>query len=204
MSGEDVRNGWDLALFTSGSSTGRPRGHGFTAAQLSKVTAWYKAIYQATADSVIVTALPAAYNFTFIAGALLAAGLGARLHLTGQSGEVLTDAMRLARRADRVIVLANPIILDRLTPAGGLPANVLIDSGGAPLSTTAITDYRAHGIDVREGYGLTETASSLISTRKAPTSPWALSEPRCRCDDCSRPHRPTRHSGDESCRVHTS
>ncbi|MGH3925332.1 MAG: AMP-binding protein, partial [Pseudonocardiaceae bacterium] len=34
-----------------------------------------------------------------------------------------------------------------------------VDSGGAPVSTTAITNCRQHGNDLREGYGLTETAS---------------------------------------------
>ncbi|WP_141575926.1 AMP-binding protein [Actinomadura sp. WMMA1423] len=155
--GSDTRAGWDLALFTSGSTTGRPRGYGFTAAQLDEVTRWYSDIYRATTDSIIVTALPAHYNFTCIAGVLLAARLGARLHFS-TCGDVLKDAERLAADADRVIVLANPVLLDQATPARPLPT-VVIDSGGAPLSTTAITDYRAHGIDVREGYGLTETAS---------------------------------------------
>lgn len=155
--GSDTREGWDVALFTSGSSTGRPRGYGFTRAQLDEVTRWYTGIYGATEDSVIVTALPAHYNFTYIAGVLLVARLGARLHLTAP-GDVLTDAERLAADADRVIVLANPVLLDQAAPARPLPT-VLIDSGGAPLSATAITDYRAHGVDVREGYGLTETAS---------------------------------------------
>ena len=159
MAGRQVRTGWDVALFSSGSSTGRPRGYGFTRDQLATVTAWYERIYQVTGDSVIVTALPVSYNFTFIAGVLLAARLGARLHLSGAFPDVLTDAARLAKTADRVIVLANPVLLDQATPSGRLPANVTVDSGGAPLSITAITDYRAHGIDVREGYGLTETAS---------------------------------------------
>lgn len=157
--GADIRAGWDLALFSSGSTTGHPRGYGHTRSQLADVTSWYRTIYQATGDSVIVTALPAHYNFTFIAGVLLAARLGARLHLSSAFGEVLTDAARFARTADRVIVLANPVVLDHGVPTPRLPAHVTIDCGGAPLSTTAITDYRAHGADVREGYGLTETAS---------------------------------------------
>ena len=136
-----------------------PRGYGFTIAQLDVVTSWYQAIYQVTPDSIIVTSLPAAYNFTFVAGVLLAARLGARLHLSAGHHRVLDDAARLARSADRLIVLANPVILDQATPTGRLPADVLVDSGGAPLSITGISDFRAHGIDVREGYGLTETAS---------------------------------------------
>lgn len=154
-----VRDGWDVALFTSGSTTGTPRCYGFSTPQLGTVTAWYQAIYQVSADSIILTALPPAYNFTFIAGVLLAARLGARLHLSQSPREVLLDAARLARAADRLIVLANPVVLDQAASCGPLPANALVDSGGAPLSTTAITDYRDRGIDLREGYGLTETAS---------------------------------------------
>ncbi len=154
-----ARDGWDVALFTSGSTTGRPRGYGFSTPQLAIVTAWYQAIYHVSADSIILTALPPAYNFTFIAGVLLAARLGARLHLSQSPRDVLHDAAHLAGAADRLIVLANPVVLDQAASSGPLPTNVLVDSGGAPLSTTAITDYRHQGIDLREGYGLTETAS---------------------------------------------
>ncbi|WP_158578501.1 AMP-binding protein [Spongiactinospora rosea] len=157
--GTEVRTGWDLSLFSSGSTTGHPRAYGLTLGRLDTVTAWYETIYQVTQDSVIVTALPVSYNFPFIAGVLLAARLGARLHLSRTFSEVLTDAAHLANTADRVIVLANPVVLDQATGHDPLPARIMIDSGGAPLSTTAITHYRDHGIDVREGYGLTETAS---------------------------------------------
>ncbi|MCO5998447.1 AMP-binding protein [Actinoallomurus rhizosphaericola] len=156
--GGDVRSGWNVAMFTSGS-TGTPRGYGFTRPQLDRVTAWYEQIYRVTKDSILVTALPAAYNFTFVAGVLLAARLGARLHLSRSLPRVLHDAKHLAGTADRLVVLANPVILDQAQAAGPLPRNVLVDSGGAPLSTTAAMDYRNHGIDLREGYGLTETAS---------------------------------------------
>ncbi|MGI5233776.1 AMP-binding protein [Actinoallomurus sp. CA-142502] len=145
-------------MFSSGS-TGTPRGYGFTTAQLEVVTGWYEQIYQVTPDSIIVTALPAAYNFTFVAGVLLAARLGARLHLSRALHQVLHDARELAVLADRVVILANPVVLEQADVTGPLPRNVLVDSGGAPLSTTAVMEYRDRGIDLREGYGLTETAS---------------------------------------------
>jgi hypothetical protein len=94
-----------------------------TIAQLDVVTSWYQAIYQVTPDSIIVTSLPAAYNFTFVAGVLLAACLGARLHLSSGSHRVLDDAARLASSADRLIVLANPVILDQAAPTAALPAS---------------------------------------------------------------------------------
>ena len=157
--GTHVRGGWDLAMFSSGSTTGMPHGYGFAAAQLAIVTGWYQDIYRATPESIIVTALPAAYNFTFVAGVLLAARVGARLHFSASAGHVLREAADLAGSCDRVIVLANPVILDEAALPQRLPGNILADSGGAPLSTTAITAYRDHGLDLREGYGLTETAS---------------------------------------------
>ena len=159
VTGTVTRNGWDVAMFSSGSTTGSPRGYGFTTGQLDVVTSWYQAIYQITPDSIIVTSLPTAYNFTFVAGVLLTARLGARLHLSAGSHRVLDDAARLASSADRLVVLANPVILDQAVLTAALPASVLVDSGGAPLSLTGISDFRAHGVDVREGYGLTETAS---------------------------------------------
>ncbi len=157
--GTHVRSGWDLAMFSSGSTTGMPRSYGFTLAQLTTVTGWYEDIYRATPESIIVTALPAAYNFTFVAGVLLAARVGARLHFSATAGQVLREAADLADSCDRVIILANPVILDQAVLPQRLPGNILADSGGAPLSTTAITAYRDHGLDLREGYGLTETAS---------------------------------------------
>ncbi len=157
--GTKVRGGWDLAMFSSGSTTGTPRGYGFTAAQLGIVTGWYQDIYQATPDSIIVTPLPAAYNFTFVAGVLLAARLGARLHFTASADRTIQEAASLTRDADRVIILANPVVLDQARLPDTLPGSILADSGGAPLSVTAITSYREHGLDLREGYGLTETAS---------------------------------------------
>lgn len=150
---------WQIGLYSSGSS-GSPRAYGFTLSQMETVARWYAAIYGVTRSSAIVTCLPVSYNFTFVAGLCLAAHTGALLNLSGSPGTVFPDAVHLAREADRVVVLANPVLLD---PAGRgsprLPGNVLIDSGGAPLSAPGIALLRERLGDVREGYGLTETAS---------------------------------------------
>jgi hypothetical protein len=166
---QDERPGWLVGMYTSGS-TGRARGYGFTSSQLDQLAVWYTAIYNVTDASVICTHLPMAYNFAFVAGLYLAATLGARLHLTADPQQTFADAARLAPCHDRCIILGNPLLLDQ-PPAFRLPSTVLIDSGGAPLSTTAIIHYRQHVADLREGYGLTETGSlTHFDTQGTPES----------------------------------
>lgn len=150
---------WQIGLYSSGSS-GDPTAYGFSLSQLETVARWYAAIYGITGSSAIATCLPVSYNFTFIAGLCLAACTGALLNLSNSPEAVFRDVARLARDADRVVVLANPVLLD--LPGRGvprLPGNVIIDSGGAPLSTPGMAVIRERLGDVREGYGLTETAS---------------------------------------------
>ncbi len=170
MTGTATRDGWDVAMFSSGSTTGTPRGYGFTTAQLDVVTSWYQAIYQVTPDSIIVTSLPAAYNFTFVAGVLLAARLGARLHLSAGQPPGTRRRRAPGRHADRLIVLANPVILDQAPPTAAFPPASWSIPAGAPLSITGISDFRGRGIDVREGYGLTETASLTHFDTEATTT----------------------------------
>ncbi|QBI56153.1 AMP-binding protein [Streptomonospora litoralis] len=156
---------WRVALYSSGS-TGSERAYAFTAHHLDQLATWYADVYTATEASVIVTHLPIAYNFAFIAGLCLAANLGARLHLAASPQAAFADADRLASEHDRCIILGNPVLL-AAPPHRRLAENVLIDSGGAPLSTATIRHYREHIADVREGYGLTETGSLTHFDREA-------------------------------------
>jgi hypothetical protein len=83
---------------------------------------------------------------------------------------VFADAALLAGTHDRCVILGNPVLLSQ-APDFRLPDSVLIDSGGAPLSTTAISHYREHVADLREGYGLTETGSlTHFDTQATPGS----------------------------------
>jgi hypothetical protein len=149
---------WNVALYSSGS-TRVALPFGFTLEQVKVVTGWYQTVYGLSTNSVIVTGLPATYNFAFIAGACLAASVGCRLHLSESPQRVLHEARILARDSDRCIVLANPAQLQLMADNERLPGNILIDSGGAPLSTTAIRILRDRVADIREGYGLTENCS---------------------------------------------
>lgn len=155
--GSDDPPPWQVAMYTSGS-TGSPRAYGFTAEQLGQLARWYTAIYGVTDASAIVTHLPTTYNFAFVAGVYLAGSVGAQLHLASSPADVFESVAHLARNHDRCVVLANPVLLAR-SPGRPLGASVLIDSGGAPLSSWAITHYRSNVADLREGYGLTETGS---------------------------------------------
>lgn len=155
--GSDDPPPWQVAMYTSGS-TGSPRAYGFTAEQLGQLARWYTAIYGVTDASAIVTHLPTTYNFAFVAGVYLAGSVGAQLHLASSPADVFESVAHLARNHDRCVVLANPVLLAR-PPGRPLGATVLIDSGGAPLSTRAIIHYRSNVADLREGYGLTETGS---------------------------------------------
>jgi hypothetical protein len=153
-----VSGTWDVAMYTSGS-TGKSRAFGFTRDQLNTVASWYIHNYGLTSNSGILTSLPVTYNFTFVAGLYLAAVTGACLHLSRSPDVTFQDVVRLAPLMDRCVVLANPVLLQLADHTTGLPGNAVIDSGGAPLSTPSVAFLRKVVGDVREGYGLTETAS---------------------------------------------
>lgn len=147
-----------LAMFTSGS-TEAPKIYAFNAEKLEQTLSWYKKIYGITDKSVIITPMPTSYNFSFIAGVMNAAHNGAKYYHK-KPEEIMEFLENHAKEYDKVVILANPIILDMLSKIDNtMGANVLIDSGGAPLSTKAIKIFRSRGFDIREGYGLTETAS---------------------------------------------
>ncbi len=178
---------WDVAMCTSGT-TGSPRTFGFSTGQLAGVCDLYRDYYRLDERAAIVTALPAAHNFAFVAGVCAAASAGsamvfARTHTevvswlaarAGQGSAAQGSAAqgraaqgRAARGrvpeggapGDRVIVLASPVLLE----AGGLEslpeADLLVDSGAAPVSRPYLARLRRAGIDIREGYGTTETLS---------------------------------------------
>lgn len=151
------REGWRVGIYSSGS-TRAPRAFGFSFAQLERLAGWYRDVYQVTEDSVISTSLPVSYSFTFVAGLFLAAHTGARFHLSKRHSSVFREAKALAKEHDRCIVLGNPVLLSE-PPGFSLPENTLIDSGGAPLSTTAVQYYREKVAHLVEGYGLAESGS---------------------------------------------
>lgn len=148
---------WDVAMSTSGT-TGTPKTYAFTAEQIDDVCRRYAELYQLNPDAHIVTALPAAHNFAFVAGLLTASGVGCTM-VFGRDHSDILRWLRERRGGSRVLVLASPILLETrgLEDLGG--ENLLVDSGAAPVTRPYVQHLRSRGIDLREGYGTTETLS---------------------------------------------
>lgn len=150
---------WTIAMATSGS-TGTPRLFAFTGAQIRRVAQWYRDIYGLTEHSLVITSLPVAHNLAFVAGLCTTALVGAAFAPSVDGAELLREVRQRAQEHDRVVILANPVALETmLERVGELPDHVIIDSGGAPLSQTALRWIRSRVCDIREGYGTTETLS---------------------------------------------
>ncbi|WP_211625890.1 AMP-binding protein [Paraburkholderia domus] len=151
--------GWNVAMCTSGT-TGRPRIFGFSTEQLNSVTTHYRRLYRVSQHSLFVTALPSAHNLAFVAGVCTAAAAGASFAHIDAAADLLRSVERWDKMFDRIVILANPVMLEQmLHGARKQRDHVTIDSGGAPLSRTAIAAIRTHVCDIREGYGTTETLS---------------------------------------------
>lgn len=149
---------WSVALFTSGS-TGPPRAIAITSDALRLTSTWYRDCYGTDEDTVVATTLPLSYNFAFIAGLYHCANTGATMRWLNPN-EIVSDLYARSRLHSRCVCLANPLTLEHIAEgARCLGENVLIDSGGAPLSIYAVRWLRSNISDVREGYGLTETCS---------------------------------------------
>src|SRR5262245_6287963 len=104
---------WVLAMGTSGT-TGRARMVGFSAEQLRRVTSYYRRLYRVSQHSLFVTALPAAHNLAFVAGACTAAAAGASFAAIDAAADVLRHVEAWADAFDRVIILANPVLLEQM------------------------------------------------------------------------------------------
>lgn len=149
---------FDVAYFTSGS-TSRPKGVGVSLANLRLTTDWYRLIYRLDRESTILTCMPFSYNFTFVAAFLQAKFTGTRLGFAAPE-QIHDLALRQVALGRRTVLLANPVVLERfLDLKQGRSRDLLIDSGGAPLSRHAVETIRAEVADLREGYGLSETCS---------------------------------------------
>lgn len=150
---------WVLGMFTSGS-TGAPQLFGFSTSQINKTLDWYHSIYKVDENSLIITAMPVTYNFSFIAGVCNMASVGGTF-ISANPSLVPRIIEKEGAKYDRIVILANPVLLDNFSDKifEFKNLNLLVDSGGSPLSKNAIKIYRECGIDLREGYGLTETCS---------------------------------------------
>lgn len=157
----NIRGDWAIGMFTSGS-TASPKLIIHTKEQVEYTLRLYKDIYNLTKNSVILSSMPVAYNFTFIAGVLNSCNIGCEFYYK-KPEELLDFIINDSYKYDKVVILANPVILDCFSEYCKISTeifnNIMIDSGGAPLSISAMKWFRKRGFDIHEGYGLTETCS---------------------------------------------
>lgn len=148
---------WDIAMSTSGT-TGRPRTYGFSMDQIVEVSDLYGDVYGLEPESRIVTALPAAHNFAFVAG-LCAAGEAGACVVFARHPDGVVRWLKDHNDGGRVVVLASPVLLEQQGLDRVGHADLLVDSGAAPVSRPYLLKLRNAGVDIREGYGTTETLS---------------------------------------------
>lgn len=170
--GPAVGGGEDLALlvYTSGT-TGRPRGVCLSHRALLANRAQTAALRPPPVTSVdrVLLALPLFHVFGLAAGFLQVCWAGATVVLT-ESFEPAHTAEVIARR--RVSAVAGVPSMYRALldlPADRLRATFaevrLCTAGGAPLPAAWLADFRAAtGLDVFEGYGLSEAAPVVTTT----------------------------------------
>lgn len=164
----------DIAVlsYTSGT-TGEPKGamlsHGNLLANLDQQMAIPDE--QITEDDILFLALPLFHIF----------GLNVSLGLMAMNGAtgVLVDrfepvmALELIQRYKVTVLFGAPPMYAAwsATPGGDqydLSSVRLAISGAAPLPIDVLRDFRAiFGVEINEGYGLTETAPTLTSNRMA-------------------------------------
>jgi long-chain acyl-CoA synthetase len=156
----------DLAVvfYTSGT-TGTPKGVMLTHRNiLSNVTRMHRVPYAFRDDDVLLGGLPLAYSFGQICGLLTCFQAGITLVLMPRfSGR---EALRLAAEHQCSVFMGVPTMYVKLLEAvaGGAPVPRFdrVYSGGSALPVSTFHDVqRVFGCPVYEGYGATETATSL-------------------------------------------
>ncbi|MFG1610670.1 AMP-binding protein [Actinoplanes sp. NPDC049265] len=156
----------DLAVvfYTSGT-TGTPKGVMLSHRNILSNVHGMRAIpYAFRDDDVLLGGLPLAYSFGQICGLLTAVHAGITLvmmpRFTG------TEALRLAVDHHCTVFMGVPTMylkmLDAVAAGGPVPGFDRVYSGGSALPVTTFHDVRrVFGCPVYEGYGATETATSL-------------------------------------------
>ena len=159
-----------VLIYTSGT-TGTPKGAELTHLQLFMNCSITSDIGKVSADDVALTALPLFHVY----------GLSSVLHTVVRRGATLVlvrrfdaDEMLAALRNHRATLFyAVPTMLISLIPSlRGQPEleNLkLVFSGGAALPEAVIDEFEslAGGVTVLEGYGMSETASTVTFNRSA-------------------------------------
>jgi fatty-acyl-CoA synthase len=161
--GDGIRFG-DQILYTSGT-TGRPRGVRLPRRQIefnAQVTARLCAL--GPADRVLGL-LPLFHTggLNALATPVLAAGGAVSVMRRFDAA----TAVERVRRDGVTALIAVPTIYQQLLDAGlsreAAPALRVLLVGGAPVAPALLADYRERGLDLRQGYGLTEVGPNCFT-----------------------------------------
>lgn len=170
------RGGEDLAVlvYTSGTS-GRPKGamlsHRALLANLEQVRRVEPAVV--SPDDVVLLVVPLFHIYGLNTGLGMVAATGATAVLVERFDPVETLAA-VAERSVTTVIGAPPVYVAwSMLPAArtGLAGIRLAMSGAAPLPPAVRDALReSAGLEVFEGYGLTETAPALTTTLRSPVA----------------------------------
>jgi len=153
----------DLVFFTSGTGS-LQKGAVLSSAAFCR-SAWNgQCMLACGPGDIILCLLPLAHVFGFVCGLLWGLAYGAAVALGRGRRCLLADCRAFAP----TILPAVPSLASALLHAGALNAElrcVLI--GAAPCPDALAEELRQRQIDVRNGYGLTETASGLAIAESA-------------------------------------
>ena len=179
-----------VLLYTSGTS-GRPRAamlsHRSLLANIEQSAAVRPPLL--TSDDVVLGVLPLFHVYGL--NAVLGLVLHERARLVLVDGFDMEDSLRLIEEYQVTVLPVAPPVFAYWQGARDLARRLsgvrLVISGSAPLSPQLVADFTARtGIEVNQGYGLTEAASVVTctaapSTRTPSRAPWGR---HCRGSSC--------------------
>lgn len=166
---ETIEDGGKILIFTSGTTEGS---HAVVLSQKALLTSAEQGgtMLRCGPGDLVLGLLPLSHAYGFVAGLLWPLLYGATVAVSRGFHNLRTDTMYYRP----TLIVTVPSILQYLLSVGGLnPELRAMVIGAAPSEDKVLQAASAKGIDVRFGYGMTETASG-VAMNLAGDSPHAM------------------------------